>query len=186
MDFDRFARFFAAAEGTAECMPRSPAMRARKKFLSYFPDGFRDETYVETERAFKWDAHRRWRDELGRSEPQQLLARGEFAEAATRAVRIEARTMLLFSFEKMALRDAIATPNAARDFGCGLQRWLYGSGSEQHRFEQWVDLVARIPRKQTRVLTWPVATVFGFIARPRIHMYMKPTTHSLVIVSQRP
>jgi hypothetical protein len=25
------------------------------------------------------------------------------------------------------------------------------------------------------VLTWPIVTVFGFIARPRVHMFLKPT-----------
>ena len=31
-----------------------------------------------------------------------------------------------------------------------------------------------LPRKQTRVLTWPVVTVFGFIARPYLHIFLKP------------
>ena len=35
-------------------------------------------------------------------------------------------------------------------------------------------MVAGLPRKQTRVLTWPVVTVFGFIAQPDIHMFVKP------------
>jgi hypothetical protein len=25
------------------------------------------------------------------------------------------------------------------------------------------------------VLTWPIVTVFGFIARPRVHVFLKPT-----------
>jgi hypothetical protein len=35
--------------------------------------------------------------------------------------------------------------------------------------------VAGLPRKQSRVLTWPVATVFGFIAQPEAHIFLKPT-----------
>jgi hypothetical protein len=31
-----------------------------------------------------------------------------------------------------------------------------------------------LPRKQTRVLTWPLHTVFGFIARPEEHIFIKP------------
>ena len=31
-----------------------------------------------------------------------------------------------------------------------------------------------MPRKQTRVLTWPIVTVFGFIAQPHRHMFVKP------------
>ena len=31
-----------------------------------------------------------------------------------------------------------------------------------------------LPRRQTRVLTWPVLTVFGFIADPKAHIFLKP------------
>ena len=37
-----------------------------------------------------------------------------------------------------------------------------------------MDVVAELPRKQTRVLTWPVTTVFGFIAQPETHIFLKP------------
>jgi len=32
-----------------------------------------------------------------------------------------------------------------------------------------------LPVKQTRILTWPVLTVFGFIAKPAEHIYLTPT-----------
>jgi hypothetical protein len=35
-------------------------------------------------------------------------------------------------------------------------------------------VVARLPRRQTRVLTWPGITVFGFIAEPATHILLKP------------
>jgi hypothetical protein len=34
--------------------------------------------------------------------------------------------------------------------------------------------VEKLPRRQTRVLTWPLLTVFGFIAQPDRHMFLKP------------
>jgi len=37
-----------------------------------------------------------------------------------------------------------------------------------------VEVLAGLPRRQTRVLTWPLATVFGFIAQPQTHMFLKP------------
>ena len=37
-------------------------------------------------------------------------------------------------------------------------------------------MVRRLPRRQTRVATWPVVTVFGSIARPRVHLFVKPLT----------
>jgi hypothetical protein len=59
-------------------------------------------------------------------------------------------------------------------FATSLFEFLHGRGSLQKRFERWRDAVAELPRKQTRVLTWPILTVFGFIARPDIHMFLKP------------
>lgn len=149
--------------------------RARRKFLGYFPGGFQDETYVDWERDYKWQAARRWQTELPRPAMRALLDQGEHEEVATRAVRIESRTNLLFSFEKMALRDAIRQPAGAKGFAEGLYDWLHGPGSEQQRFERWLDAVDDLPRRQTRVLTWPVVTIFGFLARPKVHFFLKPT-----------
>lgn len=150
------------------------AERCRRKFLRYFPGGFADETYVDWERGYKWRAHETWQAELGASEFSALLKGKNYFEIATRALRIESRTNLLFSFEKMALRDAVRSPAGAMAFAVGLHGFLHGRGSAEHRFAGWCDVVARLPRKQTRVLTWPVTTVFGFIAQPDRHMFLKP------------
>ena len=146
----------------------------RAKFLGYFPDGFRDETYLAWERDYKWAAHRAWREALGADELAALIEDGRYADAAREAVRIESRTNLLFSFEKMALRDAVASEDGARQLVTGLHDWLHGPGTEADRFARWCRTVSELPRRQTRVLTWPVVTVFGFIARPKVHVFYKP------------
>jgi hypothetical protein len=150
------------------------AMRCRRKFLRFFPEAFRDETYLDWERGYKWMAHEQWEAQLGRSEFRSLLAQGEFLEVAARAVRIESRTNLLFSFEKMALRDAVKSAAGARAFATGLFDLLHGTGALPQRFDRWIDVVNHLPRRQTRVLTWPVLTVFAFIAQPQTHFFLKP------------
>lgn len=150
------------------------AMRCRKKFLRFFRGGFADEKYYDWERGYKWEAHERWEEMLGAAEFRRMVRDEEFAEIARRAVTIESRTNLLFSFEKMALRDAVKIPNGAREFATGLHDFLYGRSSEQSKFERWVDVVGALPRKQTRVLTWPLLTVFGFLAQPEKHFFLKP------------
>ena len=155
--------------------------RARRKLLGYFPDGFRDETYLDWERDYKWQAARRWQEELSKATMRELLDRGDHAEVAQRAVRIESRTNLLFSFEKMALRDALKEPAGAKGFAEGLYDWLHGTGSEHNRFERWLEVVEDLPRRQTRVLTWPVVTVFGFLARPKVHFFLKPTVTRIAL-----
>jgi hypothetical protein len=150
------------------------ALQCRRKFLRYYPQGFADPDYLALERGYKWQAHQRWLSELGEAEFRRLLRARAFGEIARRAVSIESRTNLLFSFEKMALRDAVKSAAGAKAFGHGLFDFLYGRNPLQRRFTQWCEVIAELPRRQTRVLTWPVATVFGFIAQPRIHFFMKP------------
>jgi len=150
------------------------ALRCRRRFLRIFPGGFRDDDYLELERDYKWRAHLQWREDLGPTTMSALLRAGEHRALAGRAVRIESRTNLLFSFEKMALRDAVRSPAGAEAFATGLHEYLHGGGALVDRFERWVEVVARLPRRQTRVLTWPVLTVFGFLADPRTHMFLKP------------
>lgn len=148
--------------------------RCRRKFLRFFPDGFRDETYIDWERGYKWEAHQRWEAQLGEDDYRALLRGKKFGEIAARAVSIESRTNLLFSFEKMALRDAVRIGRGAEIFATGLFDFLYGGDDHRTRFERWCEVVASLPRKQTRVLTWPVVTVFGFIARPDREIFLKP------------
>jgi hypothetical protein len=149
-------------------------MRCRRKFLRFYPGGFRDADYLELERDYKWNAHRQWQEQLGGGTLRALVRADEHTEVAARAVRIESRTNLLFSFEKMALRDAVKSPAGARAFAEGLVDFLHGRGDPRDRFERWVEVVARLPRKQTRVLTWPIVTVFGFLADPAHHIFLKP------------
>lgn len=151
------------------------AERCRAKFLHFFPGGFTDPTYLDWERGYKWEAHERWERELGQDEFRRLLLAGEHAEIGRRAVSIESRTNLLFSFEKMAVRDAVRAPLGARAFAQGLYDLLYSAADQHARFERWCGVVASLPRKQTRVLTWPVATVWGFIAHPDREIFLKPT-----------
>jgi hypothetical protein len=144
---------------------------AKRKFLSYFPDGFADEDYIE--RGYKWDAHCQWREALGQSTFRSLLKQSRFDETAMRALRIEGRTNLIFSFEKMALRDGMRG-KGAEIFAKGLYQFLHGRGSLEKRFDDWVAALSALPRKQTRVVTWPVVTVFGFLAQPETHLFIKP------------
>ena len=155
-------------------MPTRAAERCRQRFLRFFPDGFADETYLDWERSYKVDAHQRWHLELNQTAFSTLLEAKAFDEIATTAIRIESRTNLLFSFEKMALRDAVRSGVGARRFAEGLFAFLHGRGSAEQRFAAWCDVVDVLPRRQTRVLTWPVVTVFGFIAQTDRHIFLKP------------
>jgi hypothetical protein len=165
-----------ATAASAARNARSRPARCRRKFLRFFPGGFRDETYLDWERDYKWETHQRWEAALGHIEFRRLLRAGEHREIAARAVRVEqqSRHSMMFSFEKMALRDALRSDVGAATFASALYEYLHGTGTLERRFTRWVEAVASLPRRQTRVLTWPLVTVFGFIAQPDIHFFLKP------------
>ncbi|HEX8566234.1 MAG TPA: hypothetical protein VF648_11240 [Pyrinomonadaceae bacterium] len=150
------------------------AVRCREKFLRFFPNGFEDEKYVAWERGYKWQAHEKWNAQLNRAEFQSLLEKREFSEIASRAVKIESPTNLIFSFEKLALRDGVRSAEGARIFAESLYDFLHGAGKPKQKFERWLEAVGRLPKKQSRVLTHPIVTVFGFIAQPKKHIFLKP------------
>ena len=151
------------------------ADRCRRKFLRFFSRGFRDQTYIAWERGYKWRAHERWNELLGKTEFQRLVRGEEFVEIGSRAMKSLSGTNLLFSFESMALRDAVRTPAGAKKFSEGLYEFLYGRAALSRRFDEWCDVVASLPKKQSRVFTHPVVTVFGFLAQPETHIFFKPT-----------
>ena len=71
-----------------------------------------------------------------RNEPvsRALIKERKFAEIAATAIRIESRTNLLFSFEKMALRDAVSSPAGAKAFALELYDLLHGADAWSMRF----------------------------------------------------
>ncbi|GAC1613692.1 MAG: hypothetical protein NVS4B3_28260 [Gemmatimonadaceae bacterium] len=75
----------------------------------------------------------------------------------------------------MALRDAVRTRPGARTFAEGIYDFLHGRGNEERRFVRWCEAVESLPRRQTRVLTWPLVTGFGFLGAPARHVFLKPT-----------
>jgi hypothetical protein len=66
------------APATRSAPRAGPPARCRRKFLRTFPGGFRDETYLDWERDYKWETHLRWLQELGRREFRRLLRAREY------------------------------------------------------------------------------------------------------------
>ena len=101
-------------------IPTNSIIRARRKclrkFIHYFPGGYHGKKYIAWERDYKWNAHRGWQEKLNKQAFKGLLDRGEYFEIAKRAVTLESKTNLLFSFEKMALRDAVKSAESAKQF----------------------------------------------------------------------
>lgn len=154
---------------------RKALEKHKKRFLKFFPEAFNDERYIDWERTYKWHAHELFMEHLSRDKFKKLMAERRYEEIGSRAMAVESKTNFIFSFEKMALRDGLRAPGGARIFADGLYSVLYGGGSAKERFITWLVALGDLPRKKSRVLSWPVATFFPFIAQPRKHIILKPT-----------
>ena len=123
--------------GTAS---QSVVQRARarclKKFLYYFKKGYSDPTYIAWERQYKWDAHLAFRKLLHYEAYEKLLKQKAYSAIAQHAVKMESKTNLLFSFEKMALRDALKPAVGAKAFAIGLFDYVYGSDPLRDRVDR--------------------------------------------------
>ncbi len=148
----------------------SGSTRARKKFLRYFPKGFRDETYIDWERGYKWNAHEQWLAVLAAREFKALLAQKKFAEIAAHAVRIESG----HEFAVLVREDGAARCGEIAGRRAGIRDRPLQIPPRARRRGKEVHSVARLPRRQTRVLTWPLVTIWGFIAQPERHFFLKP------------
>jgi hypothetical protein len=78
-------------------------------------------------------------------------------------VRIESDQPAFF-LEKRAFRDAVKSSAGVKLFAESLYSFLYGGGGSEDRFERWCQAIAKLPQRQTRVLTWPMVTLWGFLA----------------------
>lgn len=91
----------------------------QEKVSSLFPKGFYDEKYISWERGYKWQAHLQFQAALNKETFARLLAKKKYPEIAQCATKIDAKANLLFSFQKMALRDAVKTQQGQNYF-----RWI--------------------------------------------------------------
>ena len=164
-----------AAKSKSGELSKSALAKHRKRFLRFFPRAFKDQRYIDWEVTYKMTAHDLWVELLSEDKYRSLLRSRDYEEIANRALRVEAKTNFLFSFEKMALRDGLREREGARTFAEGLFQLLHEKGPLKERFVQWIVSVGELPRKKSRVLSWPVVTLLPFISQPSKHIIMKPT-----------
>lgn len=134
---------------------------ARKRFLSFFPQGFTGADYIGQERAYKVDAKERLEARAPLSVAITGSGHGETVLAAYRA------TNLLSPFEKTKLQPLLRGPDADRFIQAAA---AFTEGATKS------DLAAlRAILKPYDSAKWTVITYLPFLWRPDIHVFLKPT-----------
>jgi uncharacterized protein DUF3553 len=146
----------------------------KDRFLQKFPEGFSDSEYLEAERNYKLKAHDIFQHELGIGQAKDLLSQGEIGMLVARARSVLREVNLLDPrFEVGPFQDAMQDENAARSFFAALVALLETTPVSAPLFAKYAAVVCSLPAARGRVATWPIATVFPYIARPDVHMFLK-------------
>jgi hypothetical protein len=147
---------------------------AKTNFRRLFPDGFRDDSYIERERRYKLRAHQTWSAELGRDIYTELIDAQRFEEIGLRLLKVYRGLNLLGTFESMSLHDALKTEAGARLIGTAVFESVYGDVPPEARFNELSKAFASVPMTRGKLTTWPLQTVFPFLANPSENMFLKP------------
>jgi hypothetical protein len=151
------------------------------RFLEAYPQGFADPRYLDPEkergeRACRWRrAHDAFEEQLGRGEGERLLEAGDVAGLVERTLRVERHVRTLHrDAEKTSFEDGLADPGSARGFFAALFELLATATPERSRFEALAAAVVALAPGAARESGWPIVTLLPFVARPDLHMLLRP------------
>lgn len=159
---------------------RLTVAEARDQFLSQFPQGFDDPSFLGTptegERTYKWSAHERYEEQLGAGQGRALLAAGRIDELRDRLWKaLGPASNLLAVTEQIAFRQGLADPDAATAYFQTLFD-LIESGPEESPFAAHAQAVASLPSSgATNTDKWTIVTLVPYLARPDTFMFLKPS-----------
>lgn len=154
---------------------------AAARFLEVFPKGFVDPGYAgdgtdKRDRVARWRrAHEAYLETLGGGEGERLLAAGDVGELVERALRVERGVRALHKdADKTSFEDALRDSGAARGYFAALFEFLTAQAPEGSRFEDLATSVAAMTPGATQESRWPIVTLLPFVARPDLHMLLRP------------
>ena len=157
-----------AAKGAA----RKTFASSVENFLSYFPRGFQDPSYISgkrSERSYKENASLLLNASLPQPTYELLLAEERFDEVCARAKTVMNRTNLISPYEKIWLNNSLADESSKVAFCTSLHTLLYSLTPFKERFEQFAAMLYTINSAK-----WPIATYFPFLSDPENHFFLKP------------
>lgn len=148
---------------------------AKRHFLRVFPLGFSDPKYLADERNYKWGSHVQWQETLARPMYEGLLSSGNHAEACYRLRLVISRNKvnLPSPFELMALNRLTTNAETQKLVAEHVHSLVYGTDFGG-ALDQFVLALQRVSAKGSKPFTWPIVTLFPFIADPVRHMFVKP------------
>jgi hypothetical protein len=139
-----------------------------KEFLTLYPEGFQDPTYLKSERNYKESAVEKARQLLAQDRLSSLLASAQYEQCHRTATDCAALTNLMLTSEKSRLKAI--PPEAHQAFANQFFDLLYGKRDYSKRVETFANRLLRYDAGK-----WTIATYFGFLQDPVARVFVKPT-----------
>lgn len=139
-------------------------------FLEKYPEGFRDQKFLDKERDEKVAASETCGSSLSQSAFDSGLSSGQI-DALLAAVKklVNMTNLIQGKFEKPKLLDAVFEPKNSRPFLVELRDLLYGEGDSGSRLERFSDYLDSLGLRK-----WTYVTYFLFLSDPGNCIFVKP------------
>ena len=144
------------------------------RFLALFPGGFNDPVYLAEERNYKLEASTLFSRLLSREIRMECIREQRVEALVDAALQVDGSTNLISPFEKAALRDGLKDQQAALSFFGALSALIDSPAPSAGHFETLARAVQALPAAKGRVFTWPIVTMFPFLASPGQYLFLKP------------
>lgn len=155
--------------------PRVTFDEGTAELIRHFPLGFGDPAYAARECEPKRAAHALWTSTLGDGQGEALLAEGDLAQLARRALAVVAQAGVLNRVESAALRDGLADAAVAKRAFSALFALLGAADGGDASLAPYFEAVQAIAiRGKTAASRWTIATTLPFLARPDAFLILKP------------
>jgi hypothetical protein len=158
------------------------------RFTEIFPQAFEDPRYIGEgklgpeaygERAYKWNAHERYVEQLGNGRGRALLEQGQIDKLRQDTVAVATQNLNLLSpSEALAFKDGLSADSAkAEAFLRALFDLVEHGGVGKELFETLARTLQDLPLQQgkSRAATWPVLTILPSLADPTRFICVQPT-----------
>lgn len=144
------------------------------RFLALFPGGFNDPVYLAEERNPKLEASALFSRLLSREIRMECIREQRVDTLVEAALQIDGSIALISPFERAAFRDGLKDQPAALAFFGALSALVDSPAPSAGHFESLAKAVQALPASKGKVFTWPIVTVFPFLASPGQYLLLKP------------
>lgn len=171
-------------ETTSDCHPVGVKSRpaewtrdeAHKRFLRHYPGGLPSQAYQSAEREWKVRQHQLWKELLPEGRLRELAASDPQAAGALILQVLQTGDAPLLAVRgELPMMSWALTKGAPAPYLTALADFIESRQPTAPLFVAMADALESLPTKnQTKLLTWPNLTVLPFLARPDVHLFVKP------------